>query len=116
MNDGFRILTGRQSDKSILGQPFYKLFAHDESERPKLATCHSPLGDFDEHLVRLTQGKTTTRRSKNKDTKSSDLVCKIQVKPIFNPIPHKGPAAQSLLHYAVVLEEVRVPHGSLAYA
>jgi hypothetical protein len=117
MNEAFRILTRRKTDNSILGQPFYKLLVQEQSERPRMATCHSPLGDFDEHVVRLLQSKTmTTTTSKDKDTETSYLVCKIQVKPIFNLFPQTEPANQCLLHYAVVLEEVKVPDESPSFA
>jgi hypothetical protein len=108
MNEAFRKMTRRETDNSILGQAFCKLLAHEETERPRMATCHSPLGDFDEHVVRLLRSKAMTTRSKDtKDVDSPYLVCKIQVKPIFNLIAQQEPAAQCLLHYAIVLEEVK---------
>jgi hypothetical protein len=111
MNEAFRILmTRRKTDNSILGQPFYKLLAQEEFERhPRMATCHSPLGDFDEHVVRLLRRKTRRRTSKEKGADASHITCKIHVKPIFNLMAQQEPATQCLLHYAAVLEEVRVP-------
>ena len=80
------------------------------NRRPSIATCTTPLGKFEQDIVKVRSVQTSSSGESADDAVKSDDIkyrfCKIQVRPVYNfpKQPEKG-----LKYYAIELDEVRTP-------
>ena len=71
------------------------------SARPSIATCDTPLGKFEQDIVKVR--RNTVQQQEEATPAAKYTFCKIQVRPVYNfpKHPEKG-----LKYYAIELDEV----------
>ena len=132
-NQAYADLTGRKTS-DVIGEPFYNLFVGEKesmnetlnqpaadvdtkkqngpeestrsfSARPSIATCDTPLGKFEQDVVKVRRAAVQQQQQEESsvDSTSKYTFCKIQVRPVYNfpKHPEKG-----LKYYAIELDEV----------